>query len=41
MYIYIYICIYIYIYIYIHLYQCKMDYNKLLKSAHCPDLVRA
>ena len=26
---------------YIHLYQCKMDYNKLLKSVHCPDLDKA
>ena len=41
-YIYIYIYIYmLYIYMYTHLYQCKMDYNKLLKSAHCPDLVKA
>ena len=42
--VYIYICIYIYIcyiYMYTHLYQCKMDYNKLLKSVHCPDLVKA
>ena len=31
----------LYIYMYTHLYQCKMDYNKLLKSAHCPDLVKA
>ena len=32
---------YIYIYIYIYIYQCKVDYNKLSKSAQCPDLVRA
>ena len=42
LYIYIY-CIYVmHIYIYIlHLYQCKIDYNKLFKSAQCPDFVRA
>ena len=32
---------YIYSYVYLYLHQCKMDYNKLLKSAQCPDLVRA
>ena len=43
LYIYIYIyCIYVmHIYIYIlHLYQCKIDYNKLFKSAQCLDFVR-
>ena len=35
-YMYVYILyIYIYIYIYIYVYKCKMDYNKLLKSAQC------
>ena len=37
---YIYIHI-IYIYIYIYTYNCKIDYDKLLKSAQYPDLVRA
>ena len=40
MYIYIYIYIYI-IYTYTCVYQCKMDYNKLFKSAQYPGLVRA
>ena len=35
-YMYIYLCnayIYIYMYICFYIYQCKMDYDKLLKSA--------
>ena len=52
MYIYIiYTDIYIYIYIYIlyicngyisiQIYKCKIDYNKLLKNAQCPEIVHA
>ena len=30
-YVYIYV-LYIFMYIYFHIYECKMDYNKILKS---------
>ena len=40
MYIYTYIYLNIYIYIYIYIFQCKMDYNTLLKCAQWPDLIR-